>query len=936
MIKTVSEIEKIIFGVASADYIKSRSVCKIDSTKMSGYGSVYDPRMGYTIDGNTTCETCLMKIENCPGHFGYIDLKQYVINPFFYKSVLQYLRCFCFNCHKLLVNKDILEINGILNYKGSSRFNKVLERLDKCDICCNCMFSQPKYLFQKNESQFTISSTNKDGDNITTNIDVKYIKNILDNISNDDINLIGLNPERVHPKDYIFSVLPVIPTCSRCPVTVDGNMSDDDLTLQYIEIVKLNNELCEGEMNEENLKIYNKLRFRISTLFDNTQGKAKHATNGRAYKGLRERFSGKKGIIRENLMGKRTDQSARTVIDADPTLKIDEIGIPAFIADTLYYPEIVNNININKLQKMVDDGDVISVINENGSNIILGYACINKGTQIFLGDIIVKNNGNRILIDEKFFKKDKRNFNLQIGDKIIRDGIEIPDIKYPSKRSYKLKVGQIVRRKLQKGDILLLNRQPTLHAGSMMAMKVIPRREFNQKSITFNLAICKPFNADFDGDEMNLHAPLSIESRTELEELSSIKNHIITAQTSTPIVVIVQDSLIAMYKMTKMKEPISKSRFFNIICYSTFKINEIIDGINHIKSIYKELNLDYSDDKIYTGKNLFSLILPKDFNYNSNNDASKEEPNVIIYKGVLLRGIITKSNIGSSGKSIIQYLYNEYERDIVCRFIDNVQFISIQYNLYYGFTVSIGDCIATKKEEISDSITKCMIEAEVVEKVTMNPIIREIRINASLNKAADIGRKIAKNALSIDNAFNDTVISGAKGDFFNIAQITGVLGQQNMYGNRIPYQLNNGKRSLPHYGLNEELSLREKYESKGFITSSFIQGLNPKEFFFHSMSGRVGICDTATGTADSGYIQRRIGKCTEDIQIRYDGTVRDVNDTIIQYFYGDGFDYKNCIIINGEVNCCDVSRIANKLTMNREQSKYLNKIDSIYNKKKHN
>ena len=908
---TVSEIKKITFGVSSPEHIKRNAVCEVNITKLSGYNSVYDPRMGPGIDTNSNCETCKLSMKHCTGHFGYIELNQYVINPLFYKIVNQYLKCFCFNCNRLLLSRDLLELNGFLRYNNTSRFNKIIEKVEKHDICCHCKFTQPKYSFIKNDSNFTISSSKKEGEIVSSILSVNDIKKIFDNIEDEDIELLGFNPERVHPKNFILSVLPVIPPCSRCPVIVDGNISDDDLTIQLIEIIKWNNTLV-GEMDEEKMKNYLKLKFRIATLFDNRQCKAKHTTNQRPLKGISERISGKKGILRENLMGKRVEQSARSVIGADPTLKLDEIGIPEYIADTLYYPEIVTEFNKKKLEELVNNGDASYVIKKNGSRITLNYALYKKGTQIQYNDVIKREykNGKQ----KEFVIKDS-DFKLLKGDIIIRNGRQLENVEFPSKRYYKLELGETVHRKLQKGDVLLLNRQPTLHAGSMMAMKVVPRRGFNQKTITMNLCVCKPFNADFDGDEMNLHAPASVEARAELEEISDIKQHIITAQTSTPIIVIVQDSLLGTYKMTKQKEDIPRSAFFNMCCYSTMTTEKIQKKLNHILKVYKNLKLK---PRIFSGKSLFSMILPNDFNYENNNGADKDFPIVKIKNGVLYEGIITKANIGGSSKSIIQYLYKEYNRNVVCDFINNIQFITTQYNLYYSFSVGIGDCIATKKDEISDAVKKCLLEAEEIEKITINPSIREIRINAALNKAGDIGKRIAKNALKEDNSFNDTVISGAKGDFFNIAQITGLLGQQNINGNRIPKHLNNGKRSLPHYPLDEELSLDEKYESRGFIKSSFIHGLNPKEFFFHAMSGRIGICDTAMGTATSGYIQRRIGKCTEDIQIKYDGTVRDITDTVIQPCYGDGFDYKQSIYVKGELQCCDVSRIAEKLTNRRE------------------
>lgn len=404
-----------------------------------------------------------------------------------------------------------------------------------------------------------------------------------------------------------------------------------------------------------------------------------------------------------------------------------------------------------------------------------------------------------------------------------------------------------------------------------------------------------------------------MESIAELQELSSVKNFIISPQSSTPNIVIVQDALLGSYKMTSRKEKIEKPDFMNICCSCNFDSSYVLKRLRQIRKVHKELG---KTAKAFTGKGLFSMLLPEDFYYEKENGADPNEPVVKIYKGVLVEGSINKDNLGGSKKSLILFLNKEYKKHIVVDFINNVQFMSHAYNLIYGFSIGLGDCIPKKTQEIKDEIKKCLIEAEGVEKTTQNPGIREVRINAALNKARDIGQRIAKESLNSNNNFVSTVTSGSKGDYFNIAQITGLLGQQFIKGKRIARTLNNGKRSLPHYPLDEKLSIEDKYESQGFIKNSFIHGLNPKEFFFHAMAGRDGICDTAMGTATSGYTQRKIGKCTEDITVKYNGTVTDSSGAKIQLCYGDnGYDPTKTVFINGDSQCCDVSRIVNKLNM---------------------
>jgi len=450
---------------------------------------------------------------------------------------------------------------------------------------------------------------------------------------------------------------------------------------------------------------------------------------------------------------------------------------------------------------------------------------------------------------------------------------------------------------------------------------------------------------------MNIHVPQSLESQAEMKYLSAAQFNMISPQSSKPNIAIVQDSLLGAYCMTQKNQKLSKGQFFNIgmslphAPWSTYKTKiksslnflqtdktgdvmsseEILDRIQHIRSVLKDKGKKV---QCFNGHGLISLLLPLDFIYERTNDANPKEPTVKIWRGVLYEGTFDKMIIGASHNSIHHLLHKEYGPETASYFIDCIQFCTNQYLLIHGFSVGLGDCLipqsaneygVTKEDEIRDVVSKCYIEAEAIKQATTHPSIREIRINASLNKAKDIGLRIAKEALAENNNFLSTVNSGSKGDFFNIAQITGLLGQQNLKGQRVPLLLNHGKRSLPHYPFGELVPEME-YESRGFIASGFLRGLNPRQFYFHAMSGREGICDTAMGTATSGYMQRRIVKLTEDMKIQYDGTVRDTFGKVYQIAYGQlGFDPVCTVKVKNEQEMCDISRMVARLNMTHEQ-----------------
>lgn len=379
------EIDEITFGIYSPEEILKMSVCKIDNTKKTGYGSVYDPKMG-TTDSSVVCETCKQNATYCPGHFGHIELNEPIVHPLYYKTVLSFLNCFCIKCYRLLITKDQIYLSGINKYKTQTRFEKIQEKLKKVDICCQpcekddiCGKDQPKFKFTSSDSSYAMIYE-EDGKTKTSIImTVEEIKKIFDNILTEDIELLGFDPSLVHPRNFIITVLPVCPPADRPYVKADGKTCDDDLTIQYMEIIKANANLSDDqnidkngkrkkEPNEQDrVKARASLRFRILTTFNNGQGKAKHTTNGRAIKGIKERFTGKDGQIRNNLMGKRCCVSDTPILLYDtPTYKlakdivvgdrvIGDDGLPRTVIST-----ITGESNLYTIKQSIGDNYSVS------------------------------------------------------------------------------------------------------------------------------------------------------------------------------------------------------------------------------------------------------------------------------------------------------------------------------------------------------------------------------------------------------------------------------------------------------------------------------------------------------------------------------------------------------------------------------------------------
>jgi DNA-directed RNA polymerase beta' subunit len=449
------------------------------------------------------------------------------------------------------------------------------------------MKKQPKYMY--NVSDNTIYTVYKDGKDISKySMSAEDIKAIFDNLPIEDIELIGLNVKNIMPSSLIITVLPVMPPKARPAIISDASPCDDDLTIQYFEIAKANTLLGEitGKCDVKYQRLVQNIKFRIKCLMDNAQGKSRHI-NGRPMKGIKERLTGKDGIIRSNLMGKRVNQSARTVIGPDPTLRVDELGVPREIASILTVPIPVCSFNYDSLLDLVYKGKANTVV-RNGNRANLKYALYTQPTSMLHGDILLKpvqpsnNTEHIVLIRENadgFIKvtpdvghngtiyrcKPILNGSKPVeGDFIERDGVIIK-YEIAKKKDFELQIGDIVHRHLQNGDVLLLNRQPTLHKGSMMAHKVVI---LDAKTFRLNLATTKSYNADFDGDEMNAHSCASYPAISDMQNIASVPNHIISPQSSKSNISIVQDTLIGIYKLTRGTVVLEKRHFQQLVYIS--------------------------------------------------------------------------------------------------------------------------------------------------------------------------------------------------------------------------------------------------------------------------------------------------------------------------------------------------------------------------------
>jgi DNA-directed RNA polymerase beta' subunit len=885
----IKEIKAITFGVASSADIVSQSVSHVFVPKLSinfdkqkRENTVYDRRFG-VID-ESTCIVCKQKQLNCNGHFGHIKLHYPVCNPLFLKQLLMHLRNFCMECARLLVK---------VNDPSQSSPAEVLAKLAKLETCEHCNHTNPKFTIH--DSQVCYMYKKEARQPYSTHLMLESV----DKFTDDDLRLIGYDASS-HPRKMIIVNLPVVPTKVRPYVSSTLMVCDDDLTVKYVEIVKANARILKCiEAAQPYQKEVAHLEFHIRTFIDNTQCKAKYI-NGRPIKSVKERISGKQGQLRNHLMGKRVNFSARTVIGPDPMQDCYTLGLPYEICAILTKQVRVNRYNIKPLQALCDAGAICTITKKNGIRTNFQYSQWEKrGTQLFNGDVIVRN-GRNIPYEGAM--------TLRPGDHVLRRGVLLDKVEYPIRRDVILQDGDVVERHLHDGDVVLLNRQPTLHKGSMMAFRV---KRLRGKTMRMNLSVTRSFNADFDGDEMNIHVPQSIIAETELACLSDVSENFIRPQTNKCNISIVQDSLLGIFLMSKHLDAIDECDFQ--------QLTMCIEGVDYgarVAAMRLTCRI-YQVEFVFNARNLLSYVLPERLSITYANSTSNFDDALRIRNGVILDGTLHKKSLWSCHGSIMQQIYINLGNRAAMDATHRLQLVANAWLLGHGFTVGIRDCIPESAAQIRQHVDSTLINIETIQQ---NQKMTEQMINAELNKAKDGGNKIAKDTIAPDNAYLHTISSGSKGDWVNITQISGLLGQQNVGGQRFQYVSYDGRRSLSCFPTAFDTTsidgIKMKYQSQGFVEHSFHDGLNPVEFFFHAASGREGITDTACKTADSGYIQRRMVKMLEDVAVYADATVRHCSGQVVQFIYGnDGMDPSRLYHQHGRKQFADVQYIANVLNM---------------------
>jgi len=846
-----SKIIGIQFSILSPDEIRKGSVAEI--TTRDTYvnnkpiiGGLFDPRMG-VLEPGLICPTDGLDYMQTPGYFGHIELSKPVFYIQYLSTILKVLRCCCFKCSKLMISKE--KYKQALKLVGDARWKYVFSLASKMKRCgedtedgCGCL--QPNKI--RKEGLATIyaewknDASSEQSQNIVIKLTPEMVLKIFKRISDEDVSFMGFSPVWSRPDWMVCQVMAVPPPAVRPSVKHDAQQrSEDDLSHILVNIIKTNKTLQEKIQNNAPANVIDDwatvLQYYVATQVDNKiPGVASVAQrSGRPLKSIKDRLNGKGGRMRGNLMAKRVDFSARSVITADPNISIRELGIPMKIAKNITKPVVVNDINRAFLTKLV----------QNGPDIWPG------------AKILEKKNGDSITL------------------------------RYVDKKSIVLENGDIVHRHMMNGDPILFNRQPTLHRMSMMCH--IAKIMHQGDTFRMNVADTKPYNADFDGDEMNLHMPQDTESDSELKNLAAVPYQIISPANNSSIIGIFQDSLLGCYRFTRENIRFTPREAMNLLM--------MFQRVDTSKLLEKAEN----GTGMISNFDILSQILPPiSLKYKTKlfNDSEKPDDsnNILeIVNGRYVRGQMEKGVLGGGTKGLIHRTCNDYGNMASADFIDDLQNIITEYLKTSSFSVGISDLLSDektnqeiiavidkKKNDVKNLIDQTQIGVFENNTGKTNEEEFETQVNNILNQATSESGKIGLKSLNKDNRFVTMVNAGSKGSDLNISFMISCLGQQNVDGKRIPYGFDH--RTLPHF-----TKFDDTPSARGFVESSYVNGLSPQELFFHAMGGRVGLIDTAVKTSTTGYIQRRLIKGLEDLMVSYDMTVRTNKGKVVEFSYGD-------------------------------------------------
>ena len=675
------KISEIIYSLWSPDDIRKISVAEINRPELydaDGYpvsGGLVDLRLGVTEPG-LRCKTCGGKVDTCLGHWGHLELAKPVYHVGFLRYLTEVFKAVCHKCGRVTLTPEekerfMKEAIKVKEKYGERAFWKVMERAfkeaKKKKTCPYCNAKKPKV---ESKRQFFFIFV--DGESLLPD----RAREILEKIPNEDLWFIGMNPKYNRPEWMILTVLPIPPVTIRPSITLEtGLKTEDDLTHKLADIVRVNQALKEyiesGSPMTTILDHWQLLQYHVATYIDNRPnskwGVARHRS-GKALKTLTQRIAGKEGRIRQNLAGKRVNFSARATIIPDAWIMPNEVGVPIEVAKELTYPEHVTEFNIERLKEYI----------KNGPDKYVG------------ANYVIDENGVR----RKIMESNK--------EKLLED----------------LKPGWVVERHMIEGDYVLLHRYPSLHRMNTMAhrVRILPGKVFR-----INPAATTPYNADFDGDEMDINRPQIETSIAELKYLMDVKHHLVTPRYGLPIVGAKQDFIMGAFMLTRYNVYYTREEVLYLLGYAGIFVDSLPKPAKIVEGT-----------PYWSGKQVYSLILPK-ISYEGKTFLGKELENdpdarLVIKEGEIKEGVIDVVAIGTEKGKLLRKIIEVYGKDEALKFLHRSNLLALAVLEKEGLTIDLDDmslpekAIQEKEKIIREALEKVKELIDKYERGELEPL----------------------------------------------------------------------------------------------------------------------------------------------------------------------------------------------------------------------
>lgn len=925
-----SSIPKYTFSAvklcfASPEFIERNTVVKCTDGKIDGGGpnSVNSEKMG-PVDQYHVCSTCHLKYLYCHGHPGLIELAVALPNPQTLSEIVEILNCLCGNCGRVLLPESYHNDPSILRTSGIQRFKLISKKVQKLSLVCprnlelareggevgsseskiqscqpinaskNCPNQRLKYTAPTNSSDPNILVTTlpfqgsaSSASKIQRPIDIEKISCLFNKINPKDLKLLGFSQDS-HPRNLILRVLSVIPEANRPSVERDGIRKHDHLTHAYSAIIRAN-EVVRKMLSEETFsqkkpdesklaEAIGKLYFYVSHLMDNSDGQYKLHKEEPANV-IKTRLTGKEGYCRKLAQGKRGNGVTRSILGPG-VIPFGTVILPG-AARGILIPERANMFNLAHLNELARLGEVF--------NLVRGAGPPNeKGSRIHL---------------------------VAAMERAKRDGAPLPQIY----------LGDLVYRFASSGDDAAINRQPSIHKHSFIGCRVLFR--LGQHNCRIHMSYTKnALNGDFDGDEINSSLPATLRAMAEVRHLLAAKKQIISGKNSSPVMTLQFNAPISAYLLSKDAMSDNPRRNFTLTRqeWNGIVTNLLVDS-RRADSLSGRLKKEGVAERSLRA--LWSLVFPADFYYRrgykevvtlrgedgkilvdeNGQRVTKEIPReVLIRNGVFISGVMDNDDVG---KLFIQELMY-YGDEVTARFLTEGTFILDWFLERRGFSLRLFDCLLSDRKagavEVQRKIGEVFNQIEVLRSVVPRTAVEadliEGDIRAALASVETIGdRLIAGEIAGTENPLGVMISSKAKGTVKNLAQISGVLGQQFVEGAGRPPLNYYGKRCLPYFEAGDDTPA-----ARGFVGHSFSEGMLPSEFIFHQMPSRDGLLNTALSTSKTGHIHNRLLKILSNYRVDYFGGITNNLESIVSPSYGEGFQPERLVMVKGFMSTGDL------------------------------